>query len=575
MNTRTLQDLPDDVLLSLLQVVCIEEWVSVALTCKRFARWLTERFFWLSALKSTQRFRPIACPFHHDLPKCPLSELREIGLRTLRLERNWSLDCPRPLAPLGSAVCRAVHLGGHLDIIFQIPGTRLYLMHSMDDGHVACWDMGLGQRVTEPAYVAPLVIDVSAGVDELGCYSMALLHQNMKDGLSYSGIAVATVSYGAPGEAVNLALTFNQKLKDNAEYWDVFMTKEVVGAMMHSDYLPGNQPGEFKEVPLCVVAFNRASQVRTIIESDLIWSELTGAYMGQTGSSICDGDLFLLVEDKEESNLFRFPSSLLPTDDKIDHPAWIKFKGVTTDAKNSEFCKTIRREVTSADRPNLSVQGESEGVFSTNPYYGIPIVSIRKEYYIRAAIGEVNEDEVPGETQGNMDGEGTNTHVDQAQLGALNPITPAGTMDWDTPRRAPTHENPTLEARFWTSVVQELDSEGAWELEPGTAGTRTLVVSASSPIPGTVYESSESAWRLILIPPSGKVLAAVLKVEEDAPPAVCLVRFNVEKRTSTVHMLELPEPVKLTRVVGFSVDDHCGVVSLIDSSGIMFLVSYA
>lgn len=78
---------------------------------------------------------------------------------------------------------RKVTLGGEYpDVIFQVPGRDLYLMHSRETGKVAAWDIKLGVRVTPEFYIAPYVRDVSPGQDEPGCFSMGLLTSEDKFG---------------------------------------------------------------------------------------------------------------------------------------------------------------------------------------------------------------------------------------------------------------------------------------------------------------------------------------------------------------------------------------------------------
>ncbi|KAJ2928626.1 hypothetical protein H1R20_g8464, partial [Candolleomyces eurysporus] len=249
-------ELPEELLLAPLQYCAIETWVSFALTCKLFSRWFEDRIFWISALKSTKRLRPIACPFHQDLSKCSLEELQEIGRRTLRLERNWSSPRPSMVGPL-----RSIELSvRHLDAIFQVPGTELYLMHSRREASLFCVDAKEGKLVAGPLGASSWILDVSPGQDDPGKYSMGLL----LSGWDHSSIAIACLEYGL-GEGkdeVKLSYTFRRLLDEGSRYWAIFMTRELVGVMV-------NPAQNHEEDRLGILAYNIASEVQTMIETDI------------------------------------------------------------------------------------------------------------------------------------------------------------------------------------------------------------------------------------------------------------------------------------------------------------------
>lgn len=93
---------------------------------------------------------------------------------------------------------------GWLDIIFQVPGTRLYLLHSRREGVITVWDMGRSEEecsraaeslaslgyscgedtwnrprkagpVSGPLKAATRIVDVSPGREEPQAYLMGLL----------------------------------------------------------------------------------------------------------------------------------------------------------------------------------------------------------------------------------------------------------------------------------------------------------------------------------------------------------------------------------------------------------------
>jgi len=91
-------------------------------------------------------------------------------------------------------------------------------------------------------------------------------------------------------------------------------------------------------------------------------------------------------------------------------------------------------------------------------------------------------------------------------------------------------------------------------------------------IPGSVQEGVGS-WTLVLLTPSGLSLLLVMKNEGKS--SMQLVRFNPDTDTSSIHELKLPPSINLDDVAGLSLDDNCGTLSLVDSSGILRCISYA
>jgi len=89
----------------------------------------------------------------------------------MRLKHNWALPQPKIDGPI-----KVVMLDPpNLDIIFQVPGTELYVFHSRDTGTVCAWDIGIGKRVSPEIYVSTRLVDVSPGQDLPGKFSMGLL----------------------------------------------------------------------------------------------------------------------------------------------------------------------------------------------------------------------------------------------------------------------------------------------------------------------------------------------------------------------------------------------------------------
>ncbi|KAJ2918553.1 hypothetical protein MD484_g1831, partial [Candolleomyces efflorescens] len=526
-------ELPEELSLAPLQYCEIETWVSFALTCKRFSRWFENRIFWISALKSTRHQRPIACPFHHDLSKCSLEELQDIGHRTMRLERNWSLPQPKLVGPVRSIPLER----RYLDAIFQVPGTQLYLMHSRTEERLYCIDASKkdgkesSRLIAGPMLGAPKILDVSPGQDDDGMYSMGLLLGNLDQ--VATAIVIASLEYGL-GEGkdeVKLSYRFQHSLEFGPGYWAIFMTREIVGVMVN--------PARAPEDRLEILAYNIASGDQTVIQTDIA---VPRGQDVRSGTSIYDDDLFFLVESAGDSRLHRCPRSLLPTDDKLDHVNIRQFKG----ADDRHCVRTLWGSQGGV------VESYTEGALSADPYYGVPAVSIHRH------VLQIDDDEMAVE---------------------------------DESAREPMRSR--MEVRFWTSSKEEPTNKGnvttgdgtfQIELEDSASDEKpTLIPHSSSYVRGIVQETATiggaaaGAWVLMLIPPSGRMAAMILDVGgELAPsPILSLVRFNKESKECTTHTLELPDVISMSDVYGLTIDDNCGQISLLDTHGSMHIVSYA
>jgi hypothetical protein len=130
-----------------------------------------EKAFWITALKNERLIRPIACPYHEDITMHDIHNLRRIALHTRRLERNWNSEKPQVLGQI-----KTVSLGiPTLEILFQVPGTELYVFHCHIRGIVELWHIGLGKVVCGPFRISPDPCDISQVEDLPGRLSMALL----------------------------------------------------------------------------------------------------------------------------------------------------------------------------------------------------------------------------------------------------------------------------------------------------------------------------------------------------------------------------------------------------------------
>lgn len=123
-------------------------------------------------MTKTRLLKPIPCPLHEDLTTHDLASLKRIALQSLHLERNWDLPKPQIIGSI-----KTIKLGSQpkFDIVFQVPGKELYVLHARPHGFVTCWDIGLGKAVCPPIHVARQILDVSPGQDQPGRFSMGLL----------------------------------------------------------------------------------------------------------------------------------------------------------------------------------------------------------------------------------------------------------------------------------------------------------------------------------------------------------------------------------------------------------------
>ena len=192
------------------------------------------------------------------------------------------------------------------------------------------------------------------------------------------------------------------------------------------------------------------------------------------------------------------------------------------------------------DERAMIVRTICEGALSADPYYGVPATSLHRHILRR-----------------DLD--------DEDDASPLNPV------------------NRRVEIRFWTNSVEGSveGSEEGLQVDGGSGREgerrlplRTLYPHSSPLIPGIVHETPGSAWRLLLIPHSGRVLVIVLDTG-NASRVLVLVRFNPITKTSTVHELDLPKQIGLGSCLGLAVDDYAGLVSLLDRKGRMWLVPYA
>ncbi|KAF8963664.1 hypothetical protein BDZ97DRAFT_2013311 [Flammula alnicola] len=458
-----------------------------------------KREFWIHALRMERLTRPIACPLHEDLTRHDLQSLKRIALHTLRRERNWSLPEPQVIGSIKSVMLNPRGLG---TIIFQVPGTELYVFHSRSTGMVVAWDVGLGKQATPSIYISRLIMDMSPGQDQAGRFSMGLLTSESWDSyeIKSSQIGVVCLEYGPAG--VTLSLSFEHTFKAGLSRWAVFMTKEYVGA------LECDPTVEESDATIDIIALNLSSGNKTLIKTDILRHEF-GVNVGHLGTSTADGNMFILVEYKKNSRVYCCPKSYLPHDGNPECPSTSVLK-----------CrkKPALRHAWKQAHPDDEL--EPEAALSSDDFYGIPAVSL---------------------------------HGIQR---------PSRTAAWQ-PKETSKYET-RIQIRFWAKPAPDT-----------TKVMPSLIAKHSVDIDGSLQDSPEpdSSWKLMLLPESGRKVLLVVNLNTHL--SFQLVNYDPEMDKISVHRLELPHFIDISQIYGFSLDDHRGVITLLDTRGVLFAIPYA
>ncbi|KAF9012550.1 hypothetical protein BDQ17DRAFT_1387237 [Cyathus striatus] len=466
----TLVQLPADLLLLVLADCSLADIFAFSAVCHSFRSLSLVRSLWITVLTRTRCIHPIPTPTHQDLTTLSLNHLRSLALHTLRLHRNLSLPEPKIIGPI-----KSVQLDANLDLVFQIPGTELYLFHCRASGSVVCWDVGLGKAVTKPLHVGNRVLDVSPGEDLPGMFSMSCLLQRIDDAGIWDSLVVLRVSH-ADRTNVQIDLTFQQGFANSNFHWAVFMNSEIVGVLR----IPRNL---LPDTRIAIVAFNRFTHKRVTIDTDIPYDERP--LVGHSGSSSYSNDVFILIECEDLSFRYRCPASLLPY-------------------RSNPNCPVDSR-LNLGDVPRIGwgtplpgrMRYTQIGPLSADPAYGVPL-------------------------------------------------------------------KPQMHIRFWTRSDKE---------EGFAHSTPTIVPVCFINIPGDLWSSASHTWQLMLLPHSGRQVLLVVKDDEEIK--LLLVRLQTEKKTATVHRLNVPSFIGMDHVYGLSLDDHRGVVTLLDTRGFLFAIPYA
>ncbi|KAJ7368642.1 hypothetical protein DFH08DRAFT_831876 [Mycena albidolilacea] len=198
---------PSDVILGIALMLDLAEAVVLLSTCTMLREYSFEKSFWLSALDRVRgvQMHPIAVPVGQDLSNLTAVEIREAGLRTNRLMKNWSAKYPTPES------VRAMHMDPMTEIIV-IPGTNLLISHCQ--GFVACWDIAtelcVGRLPLDPDFIVN-----SASFEEYGKAMLGVLFGN---GLTISVSAVCVDYHDCGAVSISLVVAHSFQLPQQRQF---------------------------------------------------------------------------------------------------------------------------------------------------------------------------------------------------------------------------------------------------------------------------------------------------------------------------------------------------------------------
>ena len=151
-------------------------------TCRAAYKLFSSRSFWQRALENERLIHPIARMSHDDLSRHDTRSLRRIAKHTLKIKKYWSM----PTLHVKDGHNRNFELidfsasGPNVDVLFHIPATSLYLLHSTSRGTLEVWDTSLKRLVTQVPF-KKVVEDLSPADDSPGEFSMAFLTSDPVD----------------------------------------------------------------------------------------------------------------------------------------------------------------------------------------------------------------------------------------------------------------------------------------------------------------------------------------------------------------------------------------------------------
>lgn len=338
------------------------------------------------------------------------------------------------------------------------------------------------------------------------------------------------LEYDAPEAAgPSLTTTFAYGFKPGLSHWAIFMTKEYIGALECVPSLDLDSP---TDAYIRVVAVNIATARQTLITTDILREVRIAKFrprsiltrrdalsfvqdlalgVAHSGTSTVNDDTFILFEDNVISHVFLVPRATLPHNANPDVPPTATLP-----------CHKRATATTWNPSPYTFTP---EGALSANDSYGVPAVSLHS-----------------------MDKE-----------------------TWDNEGRSYNRER-NMQVRFWAPELRFFSSFSVEEVGAAAAPALTLAPKWVANVPGALQDSPDSAWKLMLLSHSGR--SVLLVMDLDTHLELRLVAVDPELDRCAVHRLAVPPFIELDNVYGLSIDDHRGVITLLDTRGVLFALPY-
>ncbi|EAU91260.2 hypothetical protein CC1G_06895 [Coprinopsis cinerea okayama7 len=515
--TLGIDELPDDVLLKLLGHCELDDVLAFCATCKGLRALLDQPTVWIYALRRTRQSIPLACPFHADLSAYSLPELKRIAHQTLRRMRNWRLPKPKLYGTPRKARLEAPKQ----DIIFQVPGTALYLLHSRTTGIVTCWDAGQEKTVCPSISVAEVILDVTPGRDEPGCFTMGLLTRQSHFGHD-EYLIIVSLHHQSDGH-VSLSVDFKEAVYPFGWHsFATFWTQEIIGVLVQSGN--GNDG-------LHILVYEIKSKRRKLIATDIPG---TNATIHQSGTTTVKDDLFIIEEDGQ-SNVYRVPGSILSFNSTDHEPSVLPAPGhETSDSTQSTYKIQLLK-----DRRTFEWDcGEGDpfplGALSSACHYGVPALSIQ------AVVNQIRTRSLRDEES----------------------------MDEDDEEEDTVSLRESIYVKFWTVEVDEGWSEGKVSTRPKA---QHLKPRHALGIQGELVVPTDATWQLLILAHSGR--GAIMLIDVGDKAVLQLATFHEDG--CTTHQLEVPDDLDLWCTYGLTIDDHRGVVAILDNHSCLYELPYA
>lgn len=90
---------------------------------------------------------------------------------------------------------------------------------------------------------------------------------------------------------------------------------------------------------------------------------------------------------------------------------------------------------------------------------------------------------------------------------------------------------------------------------------------------GTIQDSEDSSWQLMLLPHSGRMVLMVMNV--GGKVGLQLVKCDRQTADVSLHEIDLPPVIDISAVHGLSLDDNRGVISVLDKHGMLYAIPFA